>query len=227
MTAEMRSFQKQNGLQEEIRNLIQRIPKSQWSIYASVFAHLMLIVGLKNIKMETSLLPVVENYVDLGYQEFTEVPQVVQTPQVRQPAEAVETPQKAEAVPAAQEMQDQTSSVAGLQDVKPEKINLPTAASVNTTDVPYYKVKPKYPKDALASGIEGHVMIQIDIEADGSVDNIRVVGGERLNFFESEARRAVAKYRYKPFMNETGTAIKKENHMVRVEFKLMDDVAKN
>jgi protein TonB len=90
------------------------------------------------------------------------------------------------------------------------------------TDVPYYKVKPKYPKEALAQGIEGHVLLEIDVLTDGSVENLKVLSGEKLNVFETEARRAVSKYKYKPFTDGTGAVIVKHNHLVKVEFKLVD-----
>ena len=90
---------------------------------------------------------------------------------------------------------------------------------------PYYKIKPKYPKAALVSGTEGWVLLEIDILENGDVDNIRVVGGEQRNLFQSEAKRAVAQWKYRPFMNESGQAYKKVDHQVRVDFKLEEAAA--
>ncbi|WP_371917836.1 TonB family protein, partial [Pseudomonas sp. FW305-20] len=56
---------------------------------------------------------------------------------------------------------------------------------------PYYKIKPKYPRAALASGVEGWVTMKIDINEKGEVENVRVTGGEQRSMFEVEARRSV------------------------------------
>lgn len=165
-----------------------------------------------------------ESYVDLGYQEFEEPPQIVQDIKQVEVKPDIEEPIKNDPTPvAAQEMQDQASDVGGLQKETPKEApKTTTVNNSNVTDVPYYKVKPKYPKEALAQGIEGHVLLQIDILQDGSVENLKVLSGEKLNVFESEARRAVSKYKYKPFMDDTGNVIIKQNHLVKVEFKLID-----
>lgn len=196
------------------------------SVGLSIGLHILAVVALKygNFKPSEPIVPA-ESYVDFGYQEFEEPPQIVQDvrqvevkPDIQEPVQNDPTPV------AAQEMQDSTSEVAGLQKEAPKEA--PKATTVvnnsNFTDVPYYKVKPKYPKEALAQGIEGHVLLEIDVLQDGSVENLKVLSGEKLNVFESEARRAVSKYKYKPFTDDTGAPIVKHNHLVKVEFKLVD-----
>jgi protein TonB len=195
------------------------------SVGLSIGLHILAFVALKygNFKPSEPIAPK-ENYVDFGYQEFEEPPQVVPDIKKVEVKPDIQEPIKNDPSPvAAQEMQDSTSDVAGLQKEAPkEPPKTMVVSNSNVTDVPYYKVKPKYPKEALAQGIEGHVLLEIDVLTDGSVENLKVLSGEKLNVFETEARRAVSKYKYKPFTDDTGAVIVKHNHLVKVEFKLVD-----
>lgn len=200
------------------------------SLGFSIIAHIIVILAVKNLNLTSTVSEKIipESYVDLGYQEFEETPQIVDTkvPEIKDTPEVV--PDKTDPSPAvAQEMQDQSSDIVGTQKEVSKEPSPTTTTNKNVTDVPYYKVKPKYPKDALASGVEGFIMLQVDIKEDGSVENVKVTGGDKINVFESEARRAVVKWKYKPFTDETGNPIKKEQHLVRVDFKLVDDPTTN
>jgi protein TonB len=213
---------------ESVRAYYDTNKVSVLSIGLSIGVHLAAVICLNYIDMSAwKTVPAVqETYVDLGYQEFEEPPQIVQDIKQVEVKPDIEEPIKNDPTPvAAQEMQDQSSDVGGLQKEAPKEVPKTTVVNTsNVTDVPYYKVKPKYPKEALAQGIEGHVLMQIDVLQDGSVENLKVLSGEKLNVFESEARRAVSKYKYKPFMDDTGAVIVKHNHLVKVEFKLVDAV---
>lgn len=216
------------SIKESVRAYYDTNKISVWSIGLSVGIHLAAVICLKYVDFSGSqtVAQVQETYVDLGYQEFEEPPQIVQDIKQVEVKPDIEEPIKNDPTPvAAQEMQDQSSEVSGLQKEAPKDPPKTTVVSnSNVTDVPYYKVKPKYPKEALAQGIEGHVLLQIDVLQDGSVENLKVLSGEKLNVFESEARRAVSKYKYKPFVDDTGAVIVKHNHLVKVEFKLVDAV---
>ena len=60
---------------------------------------------------------------------------------------------------------------------------------------------PVYPARALQEGLEGWVIVQFDVLTDGTVTNIFVVeSSDRL--FENSARRAAAKFRFKPVVVE-------------------------
>lgn len=150
-----------------------------------------------------------ENYVDLGYETFDEVP--LPQPQVTQ----------------SQEIQDEKSEIVGIQKKVDKPVETPTRSTATVADVPYYKIKPKYPKDALEAGVEGHVNLAVDVLEDGTVENIQVTGGDQLNLFEMAAKRAVAKWKYRPFLDESGSPIRKKSHLVRVDFKLTDEVVSN
>ncbi len=194
------------------------------STVISVIAHVIIFGLIKTVNFSSSA-PIIaeENYIDLGYQEFEEVPEVVNGPTPVVKNEPV-IEDKADPVRApSQEMQDQSSEVSGLQ----KEVTKPTAtASVNTntTTVPYYKIKPKYPRDALESNIEGHVLLKIDIREDGSVENIHVAGGEKTSLFETAATRAVAKWKYQVEADEFGKPRPKKDYLVRVDFRIQDAI---
>lgn len=200
---------------------------SSISIGISIAVHVLAVVALKYGNFQTTFIPPAEEkYVDLGYQEFEEPPQIVQDMKQVEVKPDIDEPVKSDPTPvAAQEMQDNSSDVQGLQKEAPKEAPKTTVVSnANFTDVPYYKVKPKYPKEALAQGLEGNVRLEVDILQDGSVENLKVIGGEKLNVFETEARRAVSKFKYKPFLDDAGQPVVKRNHLVQIDFKLVDAV---
>jgi TonB family protein len=142
---------------------------------------------------------------------------------VKRSAETVKAPvQKALPDDAPKELQDEKGEVAGTQKAQPDT-NLGNTSGGDAAATPYYKIKPKYPQAARISGTEGYVLLEIDIKEDGSVENVRIVGGENRNMFGSEARRAVEQWKYRPFMDTAGHPIKKIDHQVRVNFRLAED----
>lgn len=181
-----------------------------WAMIISVAAHLVAITAIKYSYLIsfTTASVTEDHYIDLGYETFDEVPE----------ARPVVT--------RSEEIQDSTGEVQSLQK---EKSSESTAPSDRPTyaDVPYYKIKPKYPRDALESGLEGHVKMTIDILEDGTVDNIKVTGGEKVGVFESAAMRSVSKWKYKPFTDANGNPIKMQNYLVQVDFKIRDEIASN
>lgn len=60
-----------------------------------------------------------------------------------------------------------------------------------------FRVSPNYPTRALALGIEGHVIVQFDVDANGQVFNVEVVESSD-SIFEKESIRAAERFRYKP-----------------------------
>lgn len=157
----------------------------------------------------------------LGYEQLDEPP--APKPAIKQPRfvskdAVVDKSNKADTT--AKEMQDTKGDVAGTQQASKEVA--PQTAGGSATGSPYYKIKPKYPREALEAGIEGHVLFECDITEDGSVENIRVVEAKPGNVFTTEARRALAKWKYKPVMDTNGVAVRVPNQKVIIEFKLKD-----
>jgi protein TonB len=147
-------------------------------------------------------------------------PLVKHVARVEQPETPPETTPQPSAHP--QELHDANGPAAGTQAAaKPQAA--PSSEGVgDAADTPFYKIKPKYPRAALVAGVEGFIVMKVDINETGAVENVRVVGGTQRNMFQDEARRAVEKWKYKPFMDASGKATKKTDHEVRVDFKLTD-----
>jgi protein TonB len=63
--------------------------------------------------------------------------------------------------------------------------------------VPLVRVSPTYPTRAQQAGLEGWVLVQFDVLASGTVDNVRIVeSSDRV--FENAARKAAERFRFKP-----------------------------
>jgi periplasmic protein TonB len=203
-------------------------PKSSTGSFAfSIAAHVLLYVGLVTVLgLGSGRTEIKEEYLDLGYQTFDEppVPEQEERKVVRSPEPTAPVDPKAVPDDKPHELQDEKGEVAGTQAAVKEN-NIGSTSNGTAASTPYYKIKPKYPKAALVAGVEGWVLLQVDITESGEVENVRVVDGEQRNMFESEAKRAVAKYKYRPFTDNTGRPTRKADHQVRVDFRLVDEEA--
>lgn len=192
-----------------------------WSIFAhaALYGGLVVALNLSFAKKETA-----PEFVTLDMQEFDtppvpakQEPRVMRSPKSVAPVEAKVKPDFSP-----RELQDEKGEVVSTQIAKPE-VNTGSASEGTAASTPYYKIKPKYPKAALLAQVEGWVLLQIDINESGEVENIRVVGGEQRSMFEGEAKRAVAQYKYKPFTDSNGHPHRKTDHQVRINFRLVDE----
>jgi periplasmic protein TonB len=197
------------------------------SMMLAVLAHGILFGGvLVFLKMgfhpHEEQIPVTE---EVDYETFSAPPApaevvkpVAKAPEPDTPEEKTEEPDTSP-----KELQDTQSDVAGTQAAtKPQQATVGSEGTGEASATPYYKIKPKYPTAALASGVEGYVIMKIDVNEKGEVENIRVTGGQEKSMFQVEARRAVEKWKYKPFLDASGKPVKKTDHEVRVDFKLQD-----
>lgn len=199
---------------------------SSGSMVLSTILH-SLVVGtlVAVLAPKISMVPSADEVLDLGYETFSEPPPP--TPEVQKVRRVVETvpttPVKQVADSRPHELQDDSSTVAGTQQVAPQQSQVASDGSGQAISTPYYRIKPKYPREALVDGLEGWVSLMIDITEQGHVENIRVIDGERKSIFQGEARRAVSQWKYKPFTDGAGAAIRKVDSLVRVDFKLTDN----
>ncbi len=60
------------------------------------------------------------------------------------------------------------------------------------------QVKPEYPKEPKASGIEGKVSLHCLVRSDGTVDKVEIISGEEP--FVEAAKVAVRKWKYQPLV---------------------------
>ena len=64
--------------------------------------------------------------------------------------------------------------------------------------LPIVRIDPQWPREALVEGIEGYVIVEVIIAADGSVASAVVVESVPRRLFDRNVIRAVLKWKYKP-----------------------------
>ena len=66
--------------------------------------------------------------------------------------------------------------------------------------LPIVRIDPQWPREALVEGIEGYVVVEVTIGADGSVKDVRVIQSEPRRMFDRNVIRAVLKWKFKPII---------------------------
>ena len=64
--------------------------------------------------------------------------------------------------------------------------------------LPIVRIDPQWPREALIEGIEGYVVVEVNIGADGSVKDVHVIQAEPKRMFDRNVIRAVLKWKFKP-----------------------------
>ena len=72
----------------------------------------------------------------------------------------------------------------------------PVMASSNDSAAPVSRVEPRYPIDAAKNKIEGYVVAQFDINAEGVVQNVKILKSVPAQVFDKEAVRALQQWQY-------------------------------
>lgn len=123
-------------------------------------------------------------------------------PQLPEPPESVQEP-KHQTKP---EPERETKT----QDVPPPQPQPPAQAApaapapsqariaVDKPPAPRRRIKPEYPKGARQRGEEGNVTLELDVSADGTVDDVRVVASCGFAELEQAAIQAVKHARFTP-----------------------------
>lgn len=81
---------------------------------------------------------------------------------------------------------------------------------------------PIYPYKAEKAGIEGHVVVAMNVDAEGKVDDVWVVEASPAGYFEDQALRAAKKFKYRPRV-ENGKKVLAANLIYRWDFNLPED----
>ncbi|WP_414828837.1 TonB family protein [Alteromonas sp. H39] len=84
---------------------------------------------------------------------------------------------------------------------------------------PVVQIEPAYPPDAARDGIEGWVSLSFTIDALGGVKDITIIDAEPARVFNREARRALARWKYRPKVVE-GNAVSQPDMRVLLTFRL-------
>jgi protein TonB len=64
--------------------------------------------------------------------------------------------------------------------------------------LPIVRINPQWPREALVEGIEGYVVVEVTIAADGSVRGVVVMESVPRRLFDRNVIRAVLKWKFKP-----------------------------
>lgn len=64
--------------------------------------------------------------------------------------------------------------------------------------LPIVRINPQWPREALVEGIEGYVIVEVTIAADGSVRGVVVMESVPRRLFDRNVIRAVLKWKFKP-----------------------------
>lgn len=189
-------------------------------VHGFIYGLIVLVMGANLFKSHENI----QDEVEIGYEVLNDAPAptpvVQKVVRAQEPETPVDTKSPVDTSP--KELQDEHSDVAGTQAAAKPQSNIGSESNGSANSTPFYKVKPKYPKAALVSGVEGWILMKVDVNEKGEVENIRVVDGDKRNMFQDEARRAVEKWKYRPFTDKDGRPFRKSDHEVRVDFKLTD-----
>ncbi len=85
--------------------------------------------------------------------------------------------------------------------------------------MPLVRIEPQYPRKAAMDGKEGWVLLEFDITELGTVENVRVLQSQPVRLFDTAAKNALIKWKYKPKIEE-GKPISQPNNRVKIEFSL-------
>jgi len=86
--------------------------------------------------------------------------------------------------------------------------------------LPIVRVNPQYPARAAENGVEGNVLVEFTVTAEGTTENVVVIESTH-KMFERAAVKAAQKYKYKPRVVD-GEPIPVTGVLVRIEFQLAD-----
>ncbi len=85
--------------------------------------------------------------------------------------------------------------------------------------VPIFQIPPQYPRRAAERGIEGCVVVEYTVTTMGTVRDPEVIAAKPSGIFNSSAKRAALKYKYKPMIRD-GVAVEVPGVKQRITFIL-------
>ena len=99
-------------------------------------------------------------------------------------------------------------SLAPVVDARSALMRMNMSAGSDRDVIPLVRIAPDYPPRALNRGIEGWVLVQFTISANGSVTDAVVIDAEPKGTFDEAALKAIARWRYNPKV-EGGEAVER------------------
>lgn len=118
-------------------------------------------------------------------------------------------------IPTATASLQSTSLQSSVESPNTNTLESSTLHSEERPITPIVRINPRYPEEAAAQGIEGHVDFEIVIDSAGNVANIEVLNAEPEGIFEEEAITALQRWRFAPQDDVS--------HRLRIEFSLQNN----
>lgn len=144
-------------------------------------------------------------------------PPVPAMPKMTQPAVSTASAALDMAVPAI----DTRMRIDASANLSAVQVSTPTTSiSMNLNAAPVSRLNPQYPRRALSRRIEGFVVAEFTVDAQGRVvpESLRIVEASPPGMFDSTVERALVRWRFNP-LTEGGQAIPFRTRQ-RLEFKL-------
>lgn len=91
-------------------------------------------------------------------------------------------------------------------------------AAMDSDVIPVMQVPPVYPRQAKQAKIEGFVKLEVQIRPDGSVASAKVIESKPGRLFDSSAKSAIMRWKFKPKMVDGKTV--GQTAIQVIEFKL-------
>ncbi len=85
--------------------------------------------------------------------------------------------------------------------------------------IPVEIVNPRYPRKAAIDRVGGYVRFVFDISPQGAVENLRTIESVPEGVFDSVARYAITRWRFKP-AEKNGESVRQTDMAYTMEFKI-------
>lgn len=97
----------------------------------------------------------------------------------------------------------------------------PVLAGANDNAAPVSRVEPRYPLEAAQNKIEGYVVAQFDISAEGKVQNVKILKSVPEQVFDKESVRALEQWTYaKTMAGQQGVKVQLDFAMDPVDYNI-------
>lgn len=95
---------------------------------------------------------------------------------------------------------EETKNPAAAAEVRQKRsaLRVPAGAKGAGNLAPLFRVTPAYPREALRRGKQGFVEFLVEVNADGTVANLRVLRSDPPGLFDESASQALRKWKFKP-----------------------------
>ena len=121
------------------------------------------------------------------------------------------------------ENQVYSQAIVPIKQIKPvvsfENIKIAMNPIIDRDAILLAASSPMYPHSAEKNHIEGHIVVAMNVDSDGKVDDVWVIEASPVGYFEDYALRAARKFKYQPRI-KNGKKVVAANLQYRWDFNL-------